>query len=214
MDIVHEGPEHRTVAVMARSVAIVIDYQNAHHRAHDGYSPGRPMSAALLDPALLADAVMAARTRARAHEFDSPDELATILVFRGLPSNRRNPRGYAAVLREAAEWERDPRVKAHLRPLSYRSGSPQEKGIDVLVACHLLDIAHTGSHDVAIAFTQDSDILPAIEMARDRGYRGGVSVEVAGWDCLPLLRPRGAAVRATRLGRADFADSRFAPGVW
>jgi hypothetical protein len=189
---------------------MVIDYQNAHLVAHHAFAPASRVGYTVLDPGSLADAAMAARTRAVGRD---TDDLTTVLVFRGLPSNHHNPNGYAAVLREARAWERDPRVTVHLRALSYRSGIPQEKGIDVLVACHILDIAHSGSHDVVVAFTQDSDVLPAIEMARDRGSRGGVTVEVAGWGCLPVLRPRGASVRATRLGRDDFARARFRPKI-
>jgi hypothetical protein len=59
---------------------------------------------------------------------------------------------------------------------------PQEKGIDVALGVDLVDLAHRGEYDVAIVFSLDADLLPALERVRAMGLDSGrPRIEVAAW---------------------------------
>src|SRR5262245_7710416 len=126
--------------------AVVLDYQNTHLTGYSFYrgvfNPRRALHETVLDPSRFADQLLAARNRSEPGADRAV--LARIEVFRGLPSNRRDPFLYSMVQRQAATWRRDPRVTMHLRPMRYlRSPLPSgfvadAKGVDVLVALHLL----------------------------------------------------------------------------
>jgi len=105
--------------------------------------------------------------------------LVRVEVHRGLPSSARDPVGYGANRRQAAAWikEGGSIVVPRLRPLRYPSSraadqTPVEKGIDVQLALAVAETILTDTADVAILFTHDTDLLPAVEMvARLNGAR-------------------------------------------
>ncbi len=73
-------------------------------------------------------------------------------------------------------------VIPRLRPLRYsrdRAEPPREKGIDVEPAVAAVEWSLTGRCDVAIIFSHDTDILPAIELIGR--LKGSASVETASW---------------------------------
>jgi len=93
--------------------------------------------------------------------------LAEVRVYRGMPSPKLDPRSHRA-------WQR-----------------PQEKGIDVALGVDLVDLAHRGEYDVAIVFSLDADLLPALERVQDMGLRvGRPRVEVAAWAQGPTISHR------------------------
>ena len=77
------------------------------------------------------------------------------------------------------------------RPLRYPpdwpTSKPQEKGIDVALAVDLVRLAAQGAYDVAVVFSRDTDLMPALEAVRDmRATR--VHLEVATWKGANRLR--------------------------
>jgi len=46
-----------------------------------------------------------------------------------------------------------------------------EKGVDILLACHLIDSAHKKACDVAILVSGDDDFVPAVELTKSFGLQ-------------------------------------------
>lgn len=66
----------------------------------------------------------------------------------------------------------------------------QEKGVDVALAVDLVRLAAEGSCDVAVVFSRDTDLMPALEAVRDVP-RLRLHVEVATWQGSSRLRYPG-----------------------
>ena len=84
-----------------------------------------------------------------------------------------------------------------LRPLRYREvpGSepaPTEKGVDVQLALAAVGSVVGGECDLAIIFSHDSDLLPAVETIRD--LTSARCVETASWTS-PAFKTRIPPVR-------------------
>jgi uncharacterized LabA/DUF88 family protein len=178
-------------------VAVFIDYGNAHRGALSIFHPfGTPTSDGQLDPVALAQLLTSRRNR--------PSELTQVRIYRGEPSDHRQPGAAIANSRQRARWRRDPRVQVHSRPLAYSldpDRPPQEKGIDASLA---IDLAMADGHafDVAIVFSCDRDVHPGIEAAR---RRRAVHVEVAAWAGTGRLHlPDGARLWCHHLAEPDY----------
>ena len=50
-------------------------------------------------------------------------------------------------------------VQTYSRPLVYRNGVGQEKGIDVKLAIDAVRLAHESAYDIALIFSQDQDFV-------------------------------------------------------
>jgi hypothetical protein len=199
-------------------VCVVIDYQNIHLTAHDLFAPpGTRVRESLVDPVAFAErvvAVRAARQRAPVRA-----RLAAVKVFRGAPSNQREPGLYSAAQRQRARWTRDPRAEVFYRTLRYPWNwgdpscveRPREKGVDVLVALELVDLARAGRHDVVVLASHDTDMEPAIERALAARR---VGIETAGWQGARRLRPQGRNVWHTALDANDFMATRDTNNYW
>jgi hypothetical protein len=94
--------------------------------------------------------------------------------------------GYGANRRQAAAWikEGGSIVVPRLRPLRYPPAraadqTPAEKGIDVQLALAVAETILTGTADVAVLFTHDTDLLPALEMVAR--LKGPQRIETASW---------------------------------
>ena len=203
---------------------VVVDYQNMHLTAHGLYDCSRhgPKHDCLLDPATFAANLLSVRNSGqRPGHRDA--ELTTVLVYRGLPSNRHDPASYGRSLAQKAQWERDTRVKVHLRPLKYRfrydsqgevvrdsDGNEiidgvEEKGIDVLCALAVVRSANSGDYDLVILASHDSDLEPALDEVLERGR---VKIETCQWwgGIRPTKQLRSSVrnVWNTRLGESEF----------
>jgi NYN domain len=165
-------------------IAVFIDWQNAYKAAREAFGlRGLPNERGNFSPFKLARILAAGHGRS---------DIATrvrVEVHRGLPSSSRDPVGYGANRRQAAAWikEGGSVVVARLRPLRYPPSraadqTPVEKGIDVQLALAVAETILTNTADVAILFTHDTDLLPAVEMVARLKARAG------------LRRPRGAAI--------------------
>jgi hypothetical protein len=182
-------------------VAVFIDYQNVYKGARaafpptagaDGHVHGqiRPIALGL---------VLRGADR----------ELVSVGVYRGLPSPKHDSKGNAAAQRQIAAWNAAGGgiLKSCARPLNYRDPlKPREKGVDVQLAIDVVIGAVKREYDVAIVFSNDTDLHPAIEAVGE--ILGPASAELATWRN-PDRRPRpatcaGTPVRIRVLDQTDY----------
>lgn len=180
-------------------VAVFIDYQNAYMRARECFAgrTARPRVGQIV-PRFVGELLVA-----RGLRVDPKRQLSAVLVARGLPSAEHSPIGNAAAKRQVVAWKSQAGVTVATRPLQYLNlgvdGSgipilqPREKGVDVLVALALVLGAERDDFDVAVLFSEDTDLVPAVDAVRAIGKR----CEVAAW------RPARGFGKALRV-----------PGVW
>jgi uncharacterized LabA/DUF88 family protein len=161
---------------MSDRVVVFIDWQNAYNRARQVFHDSRgPAWHGQVNPMQLGQRVARKRTGR---------ELSAVRVYRGLPANKRDPRGYAASRRQAAAWKRagGDRIHVNLRPLQYLAGQPpREKGIDVQLAVDFVTMAARGEFDVGVLVSADTDLIPALNAVHDLNGRDQPWPEVAGW---------------------------------
>lgn len=164
-------------------VRVFVDYQNVYMSArrafgleHGAHMEGqiKPLRLGLL---------LTERRKA----LDPSRKLDQVHLFRGEPSPKHSPGGFAACQRQVAEWDRVPEVVPTTRPLKYypskwSNGQPvdfvaREKGIDVLLALAMVVGAVRDEFDVAVLFSADTDLLPALEQV----HAAGKQCETVGW---------------------------------
>ncbi|EMY33855.1 hypothetical protein D477_012850 [Arthrobacter crystallopoietes BAB-32] len=159
-----------------------MDYQNVHLTGYGQFAVhGEPKHYYLIDPLSYAVQLLAARKEAQGERY-RPAELRKIHVFRGLPSNKSEPKSYARSQSQQAQWTRDPRVEVRYRALKYPYDWPttpaQEKGVDVMLAISFVMAAQRFDADVLIMASHDTDLEPALTAA---GEFPGRRIETAGW---------------------------------
>jgi uncharacterized LabA/DUF88 family protein len=108
--------------------------------------------------------------------------LQEVRIYRGRPDNAKDSKSYSAWRSQTAAWKRagGDLVVERYRDLKYRGAEVMEKGIDVWLAIDLIYLAMDQGADHVVVFSTDTDLLPAIELAKK--IRGAAFVEVAGWD--------------------------------
>jgi len=162
------------------TVAVFIDWQNSYKCAREAFGWEEwPSEYGNYSPLRLARVLAEGNGRGR-----DGGALCRVNIHRGLPSQKYDPEGYAANRRQAAAWmaEEPELVVPRLRSLRYSNEEdvpPREKGIDVELAVCALEWTLKGDCDVAIVFSNDTDLLPAIE-AISR-LKGTSHVETASW---------------------------------
>ena len=165
--------------IMAERVVIFVDYQNVYMRARDAFHnpSGNPHWMGQINPTALGRYLVS-----RAGGSEGERDLHGVRIYRGMPSNGRDPKGYRAARRQIAEWERQPLVTVTTRPFryprNYPDARPVEKGIDVQIALDFVMMAVRGEYDVGVLMSNDTDLRPAIEEVIKLGSG---SVEVAAW---------------------------------
>ena len=163
----------------ARAV-VFLDYQNVYKGAREAFGlRGQPSRRGQVDPLRLAELIIARH----------PDEthLAGVRVYRGRPDSAKDPRAYAANMRQSAAQEKrgEGLVSVITRTLRYPSDWPsspaQEKGIDVALAVDFVTMALGGAYEVGILFSTDTDLLPALEAVIGLDSHPYPRCEVAAW---------------------------------
>ena len=161
-------------------VAVYMDWQNVYNAARRafGADKGWPNEYGQFSPFRLA------RLLAAGHNRGQSGTLVRVEVHRGIPSSSRDPVGFGANRRQAAAWVAEsPLVVPRLRPLRYPQNwpadPPEEKGVDVELALNLVEAVTLKRCDVAILFTHDTDLVPAIDTAAR--LRGASCIETASW---------------------------------
>lgn len=197
-------------------LAVLIDYQNIHLTARDVFAPpGSTPRDTLVHPLLFADELIAARLAAQGDPVQKTAALTHVRVYRGAPSNRHEPRLYAASLAQRAHWTRDARVEVFYRTLRYPPTWPadpaREKGVDVQIAIDFVRLADSPDYDVVVLASHDTDLEPALDMA---GGLGKAKIETAGWLGAKRLRVQGRSFWHTALDGAAFVRSRDRRNYW
>lgn len=187
---------------MAR-VAVFIDYQNTYHGARRAFGSTGAATDGQVDPLAVGRLVVD-----RGRVVDPGRALSIVKVFRGEPMEPFDPVGQSAAHRQISRWAGHQDVEPVSRPLRYRRVAnrvvAEEKGIDVLVAIHLVMGALRDEYDVAVLFSADSDLVPAVEAVVDSGKRCElVAWEVAGRRRHRLVVP-GRRVWCHWLDRGDY----------
>lgn len=167
---------------MADRVVVFMDYQNIHGWARRSFLDyGADASDGHVSPLKVGEALVARRKR--------ESELKEVRVYRGRPNPERQPGAARANDRQTAAWQRSNLVEVVRRNLDYPPGWPEEsareKGIDVAIAVDMIHLAMEGQMDVAILFSSDKDLLPAVELLVHRRL---CHVEVASWEMANRLR--------------------------
>jgi uncharacterized LabA/DUF88 family protein len=194
-------------------VAVFFDYENVHRVGHGLYTNhGTEKHTTVVDPVKLAERIVDKRK--------FPSELTQIQVFRGRPVPAHQAKAASANDIQAAAWAQDKRVVVTRRDLRYdfdqnnpTSFTAREKGIDVALAIGIVDGALRNAFDVAIVFTCDTDIMPALELAFAKTTP---SIEIACWQGRkPLWFPEGLRLNPPKrfpychfLKEQDFIDCR------
>lgn len=190
----------------AQRVIVYLDYQNVYHRARDAFCL-RDAAAreGQVDPLALGH-LLAGRV--------SGSCLAGVRLYRGRPSERRDPRSYAAFRRQTAKQvsRGDGLVTVVARDLRYPHDWPrraaQEKGIDVALAVDFVMTAARSECDVGVLFSSDTDLAPALEAVIALRPGDPPAREVAAW-AAPDGRPRSLAVPRVHLRRHLLTEADF-----
>ncbi|WP_107661153.1 PIN domain-containing protein [Nocardia suismassiliense] len=213
----------------ALRTTVVIDYQNVHMTAYDVFSRfsrsdrlGLSRSETRIRPILFAQRLIDRRNERQRSAGFPLARLEQVKVFRGLPSEEFDERGFRCGLAEQQAWMRDdPRVEVQCRELRYtllrdrstkRVGTeaqPQvigarEKGIDVLCALAVTEASYDPRVDLILVASHDRDLEPAIESVQ-RSRRALIEgfqwwAETPG----PKLRSELGTFWVTRLDESDF----------
>lgn len=160
-------------------VAVFIDWQNTYKTAREAFGwTDYPNEYGNYSPYRLARLLAAGNGRG------SAGELVRVNVHRGLPSQKFDQRGYAANRRQSAAWmsENPDVVIPRLRPLRYSrdpADPPREKGIDVELAIAAVELVLTERCDIAVVFSHDTDLMPAVELLTR--LRGTGCAETVSW---------------------------------
>lgn len=176
---------------LAARVAVFIDWQNTYKAAREAFGlRDLPNEHGNYSPYRLARILASGNDRGR------ETQLVRVSIHRGLPSSHRDRVGYGACRRQSAAWmQENPEVVfPRLRPLRYPHDDtepPVEKGVDVELAVAAVEMAVGDDCDVAVVFSHDTDLLPAIETITR--LKGREAVETASWKSdvhESRLRPR------------------------
>ena len=169
-------------AVCAHRVVVFIDYQNVYHLARSAFGhEGNPdKNVGHVHPLKVGELLCDLGRSSLADR-----ELGGVRVYQGLPDARSGADLVRFTSRQLAGWRRSEGVVVKTRPLAYHQSTAggrtvwraQEKGVDVMLAVDVVDMARTDAYDTAVVFSADTDLLPALEAAVEIGKR----VETATW---------------------------------
>ena len=164
---------------MTDRVVLFVDAQNVYRGARDAFqhSAGPGHVHGQVDPIALGKLICS-----RAPE-GSTRTLSEVRVYTGRPESSKQPRPYAAHMRQCAAWEKAGAVVL-ARTLQYPPSWPKiparEKGIDVQLAVDFVAGAVDGRYDVGIIFSTDTDLRPALEFVATR-FQNAPRAESAAW---------------------------------
>lgn len=191
-------------------IGVFIDYQNAYHCARETFGfEGAADQEGQVSPLRLGHLLAGLRD-----ELDHSRRLVAVNVYRGEPDWRSG--GLRAGFDEQVRrWRASsPLVTVKTRPLVYRqirawNGSPpdpgevepghtwdkgHEKGIDTMISIDMAIGAERGAFDVAVLFSEDADLAPALDAVE----AAGAMAESAHWTSRSRPgRPVRSASRST-----------------
>jgi uncharacterized LabA/DUF88 family protein len=144
------------------SVAVFMDWQNAYGAARDAFELHQaPPARGNFNPLEIARYLAAGNKRGK------NGKLVRLEIHRGSPDPNTHSKAHGAAERQRLAWIALDHeiVVPRLRPvrINKQTGEPEEKGIDVALACSAVEHVLTKKCDVAIIFSHDSDLLPPVE---------------------------------------------------
>lgn len=113
----------------------------------------------------------------------STTTLQQVRMYTGRPESTKEPRTYAAHMKQCSSWERAGAIviaRALRYPATWPDDKPREKGIDVALAIDFVAMAIDGHYDIGVIASTDSDLKPALEYVY-RKSGGNRRVEVMNW---------------------------------
>ena len=178
---------------MPDRISLFIDAQNMYHCARSAFfADNDHFCCGQFDPMALANLIVA---RAPAG-FERA--LHEVRIYTGRPDSSKQPRAYAAHMRQCAVWEKAgafvvPRTLRY--PPNWPESRAEEKGIDVALAVDFVSGAIDGAFDVGIICSTDTDLRPALEYVSQK-FATYPRAEVAAWKS-PQAN-RAISIRGTR----------------
>lgn len=164
---------------MPDRVILYVDAQNVYRGARDCFGTGAsaPHVAGQVDPIALGALICSRPPPGMMRS------LSEVRVYTGRPESGKQPRAYAAHMRQCAAWQRAgavviPRTLRY--PPAWPAEKAREKGIDVQLAIDFVADAVYGRYDAGIIFSTDTDLRPALEFVANR-FRGSPRAESAAW---------------------------------
>lgn len=194
---------------MADRVKVFIDGQNVYKCARTAFFPlahGRHFTYGQFDPMALGRLLASRDARGFARE------LHEVRVYTGRPDSAKDSKSYAAHMKQCGRWTADGCTVIH-RPLRYPFDYPrvpaQEKGIDVQLSIDVVAGAIDRNYDIAVVFSTDTDLRPAIELVANR-FSGLPRIELASWRSRTSVRripvTANRAVWCHFLGQLDYEE--------
>lgn len=165
---------------VADKVIIYVDAQNSYRCARDAFAPISGEASHVhgqFDPIAVGNLICGRPPPG------SSRVLSEVRIYTGRPESSKQPRAYAAHMRQCAAWEKLGAIVVP-RTLRYSNAWSQErareKGIDVELAIDFVAGAVDGRYDVGIIFSTDTDLRPALEFVAKR-FNGLPRAESAAW---------------------------------
>ena len=186
-------------------LALFIDAQNAYRGARESFFRNDgPSVNGQFGPAKLGELI-----ESRGGPNGPVSALSDVWAYTGRPDTEKQPRTYAAHMKQCAKWQSDGVTVIH-RQLRYPSDWPaqkaEEKGIDTALAVDFVAMAVDGAYEIGVIMSTDTDLLPALEFTRNR-YVGVRHVAVVAWrspDSNRRLSISGSNIWCHWLHRADY----------
>jgi uncharacterized LabA/DUF88 family protein len=133
--------------IQNKRVVAFVDGQNLFHAAKKAFGYSFPN----YDPVKLANLIC---------EQQQDWTLTKLYFYTGMPSETRDEARHRFWKIKLGVMGTDTElVQTYTRPLVYRHGIAQEKGIDVKLAIDAVRLAHESAYDVALIFSQDQDFV-------------------------------------------------------
>ncbi len=202
-----------------KRVVVFCDWQNIYRRAREANSTqiNPPAQVGQVIPSELGQLLVERGKKGRGED----RVLQEVRIYRGIPRQERDSDAYKAVRSQMGEWSKNNKVtiiKGRIQyPQDWEVGDtgerPREKGVDVALAVDLVTMAVRREFDVAVVFSADNDLLPAVEFVASMSKKGepdAPTIEVAAWKGLPeakrpnRLNPAGGGVWCHWLTTEDY----------
>lgn len=185
-----------------RNAVLFVDYENAWRCAAEEFFGGVDVTSnsGHFDPRKLGELICRKHNAATEPSDEDTLRLIGVRVYRGMPDERKNRRGYLSHVARKEVWRTSERdapttldgisVEVVDPPLQYPKDcypsederrTSVEKGVDTAMAIDVVSWVSARKCDVAIVFSQDRDHVPAVVDVLSRFVPSGVSR-------LPLIR--------------------------
>ncbi len=146
---------------LLKKIIIFIDYQNVYKTSQNIFLKNNHIDISKISHKII-------------KKISFQTKLIEIRVYTGVPSKAIQPKSYWNTMKRFQKWKKDSNIIIQSRNLSYSKLNkesdyfiPREKGIDVLIAVDLVSLAIDRKFDVAIIFSLDTDLKPALEYVKN-----------------------------------------------